>query len=380
MATTHFLLSKYPNAGLIIGGDKNDLNISSLLTGIPKIRQIVTKVTHKFKVLDIILTNLSQLYCVPIIAPPVPPDDPLRGVPSDHSTPIAIPLAQDTIYQPREYLNKVYRPLPDSGVREFGQWICTELWTQIWNDANPSEQVEEFEKLFNDKLNVIFPLKSVKIWPNFDKPFITADLKKLDRLVKREYRKHIISDKYLRLKTEYDLKFKNAAVAYLEKNIRSLKEEDPGKAYRSLKKLGAQPGDCSDEGSFNLISHVEENLNTEQSIERIAQYFAQISQEFPPLDETLLPEKVKEKLSEQIESKDIPNISDYEVFEKMKHSKKPRSTVPGDLPRRIIQEFTPEIATPASIIFRNIALTGHWPKQWQIEYGTPLQKQPNPTT
>ena len=35
---------------------------------------------------------------------------------------------------------------------------------------------------------------------------------------------------------------------------------------------------------------------------------------------------------------------------------------------------------PASIIFRNIALTGHWPKQWQIEYGTPLQKQPNPTT
>ena len=308
MATTHFLLSKYPNAGLIIGGDKNDLNISSLLTGIPRIRQIVTKVTHKFKVLDIILTNLSQLYCVPIIAPPVPPDDPLRGVPSDHSTPIAIPLAQDTNYQPREYLTKVNRPLPDSGVREFGQWICSELWTQISNDANPSEQVEEFEKLFNDKLNVIFPLKSVKIRPNFDKPFITADLKKLDRLVKREYRKHFISDKYLRLKTEYDLKFKNAAVAYLEKNIRSLKEEESGKAYRSLKKLGAQPGDCSDEGSFNLISHVEENLNTEQSIERIAQYFAQISQVFPPLDETLLPEKVKEKLSEQIESKDIPNI------------------------------------------------------------------------
>ena len=31
---------------------------------------------------------------------------------------------------------------------------------------------------------------------------------------------------------------------------------------------------------------------------------------------------------------------------------------------------------PASI---NIAVAGHWPKQWKIEYGTPLQKQPNST-
>ena len=45
-----------------------------------------------------------------------------------------------------------------------------------------------------------------------------------------------------------------AAQDYLEKNVRSLKEDDPGKAYSCLKKMGAQPGDCSDEGSFSSPS------------------------------------------------------------------------------------------------------------------------------
>ena len=73
LSTSLFLLSKYPRAGLLIGGDKNNLNLSPLLTGIPKLHQIVTQPTYKSKVLDIILTNMASLYCVPYIAPPVPP-------------------------------------------------------------------------------------------------------------------------------------------------------------------------------------------------------------------------------------------------------------------------------------------------------------------
>ena len=106
----------------------------------------------------------------------------------------------------------------------------------------------------------------------------------MDRQIKREYRKRCKSVKYLRLKKSYDEKLQIAAQAYLEKNVRSRKEDDPGKAYRSLKKMAAQPGDCSDEGSFTLLSHLEDNLTSEESTERIAQHFAQISQEFLPLN------------------------------------------------------------------------------------------------
>ena len=70
---------------------KNNLNISVLLSGIPRLRQIVTQCTYKNKILDVILTNLHSAYSVPEIVPPVPADDPCHGAPSDHYTPVAYP-------------------------------------------------------------------------------------------------------------------------------------------------------------------------------------------------------------------------------------------------------------------------------------------------
>ena len=238
----------------------------------------------------------------------------------------------------------------------------------------------EFERLCSQKLDSIFTTKSVKISPNFDKPFITSEIKKLDRKVKREYRKHQRSAKYLRLKEAYDRKYEKAAADYLEKAVRSLKEDDPGRAYRCLKKMAAQPGDYLDEGSFTLLSHSEDNLSPEQSIEKIAQHFAKISQEFQPLNYDLLPKDVQTKLDQPIIESELPIVADHDVYEKICKQKKPRSSVPGDVPRRIVQEFAPEFATPAGIIFRNITKTGHWPKPWRTEYGTPLQKETNPVS
>ena len=50
----------------------------------------------------------------------------------------------------------------------------------------------------------------------------------------------------------------------------------------------------------------------------------------------------------------------------------------GDLPRTLIQEFSPELSGPLSKIYRRRIETGEWPSQWKIEYGIPLQKKPNP--
>ena len=279
-----------------------------------------------------------------------------------------------------EYVTRWCRPLPESGIKEFGQWICGEDWENISDSLDPTAQVLKFEEEMNNKMDSIFPKKSVKIRKHFDKPFITAELKKIDRQVKREYRKHQKSQKYLRLKKSYDVKLRAAAESYLNKNVRSLMEDDPGKAYRSYRKMSSQPGDCEDETSFTLLSHIEDNLTPTQSIERIADYFSQISQEYPPLNIDLLPDNVKAKVLTPVNPDELPQLSDYEVYKKIRKSKKPRSHVPGDLPRRIVQEFCPELAAPASIIFNNITKSGQWPKSWKVEYGTPLQKQNSPVT
>ena len=93
--TLQTLLNSFPDAGIIISGDRNDLGIDRLLSIDTSLSQIVNKNTRGAKVLDVVITNLGAYYDEPQIVPPIQVDDPLRGgVPSDHAgVVIARPLS-----------------------------------------------------------------------------------------------------------------------------------------------------------------------------------------------------------------------------------------------------------------------------------------------
>ena len=87
-------------------------------------------------------------------------------------------------------------------------------------------------------------------------------------------------------------------------------------------------------------------------------------------------------LNTEIESS-APVIMEHDIYERIKQANKPKAGVPGDLPRRIIKEFGPELAVPMCLIFNKIIRTakqgsGKWPTSWKCEYGIPLQKIPDP--
>ena len=75
-----------------------------------------------------------------------------------------------------------------------------------------------------------------------------------------------------------------------------------------------------------------------------------------------------------------PVIDDYCVYQKIRSAKKPKSGVPGDIPRAIVQEFAPELAQPVCRIINNIIQSGRWPLQWQLEWVTAIGKIPRPET
>ena len=79
----------------------------------------------------------------------------------------------------------------------------------------------------------------------------------------REYAKKGKSGKYLNLARKFETKYKAAAEAYLRKSMDTLKDTNPGKAYSVLKRLGSQPGDCTDSNGFSLPTHLDENLSEE---------------------------------------------------------------------------------------------------------------------
>ena len=223
------------------------------------------------------------------------------------------------------------------------------------------------------------PTKTVKLRPQVDKPFITAELKTLDRQRKREYKKHGKSAKYHSVSNLFDTKYKNASTDYLRKMMLDLEGSNPAKANKILKRLGAQPGDLPDEGNFALPLHEELGLNAEESADRIAEKFSKISQEYPAITLSGLPERVQAKIKSAKLSA-VPYISRQKVENKIMKAKKTKGGVPGDIPAKLIKEFGPELAPPLSQLFRKISTTGKWPKRWRLEQGLPLKKTNNPMT
>ena len=376
VGTLQMLSTKYPDCGIICGGDRNNMDIRPILNCGLKLKQVVDKFTRQDRILDILIMNLSRFYNSPTIAPPISPDDPTTGKDSDHSVPVCVPHTDRFNPPARTYRYHTYRPLPDSRVRLFGQWITGEGWEGITDHMSPSEQVETFENILAEKLDQYCPEKTLKLGSQ-DLPWINSELKKLHRLRSREYVKRGQSDKYKSLAKEFDTKLKIAAQKYMEKNVTELKETNPGKAYRILKKMGAQPGDCADSNTFTLPEHASQNLTNQEAAEQIAAHFAEISQQYPSLSVDLLPDRVQVKLQEESTP---PTITEWETMEKINAAKKPKSGVPGDLPRLITKEFGIELSVPMCLILNNIFKTAHWPKTWLQEYVTPLAKIPQPET
>ena len=153
----------------------------------------------------------------------------------------------------------------------------------------------------------------------------------------------------------------------------------PGKAYATLRRMGAKPGDNLDDSSFSILQHLEQNLTSKQSVDKIADHFCKISQQYPPLSVTKLSQPVRQKLTNSKKS-DLPYISRWAVEKMLKKAKKSKSGIRGDLPKLLVDEFSQELAEPLSVIFNDIVQTGQWPDQWKVEFGLPLKKVPEPVS
>ena len=271
--------------------------------------------------------------------------------------------------------------MADSKIREFGQWLVSKQWPEIKEADSPSQQVEIFESIMNQKVQEFFPQKKVRIGVD-DKIFMTSELKSLKRKRIREYKKHGKSMKYLMLAKEFKSKYKKAAENYIRKNVDNLKDADPGKAYSILKRMGAQPGDDHDEmNTFTLPQH--ENISVSEATELIAEHFSMISREFAPLNKEALPDRVIQKIENPENESVIPQIFEHDVFKRISQANKPKSGVPGDLPRKLVSEFGPEITVPITKIFSSVLNsasqgTAKWPSSWKQEFGVPLQKITDP--
>ena len=138
------------------------MDITPILTCGLKIRQIVDKPTRRNNILDVLFTNLPSMYQTPIIVPPITADNPETAKSSDHSVPVRTPHV-DRFQRPvRNYKIIKFRPLPDSGVRNFGNWIVNEKWNTIEVNDSATDKAIAFEDIVMSISEQILPPKTMQ--------------------------------------------------------------------------------------------------------------------------------------------------------------------------------------------------------------------------
>ena len=346
------------------------MDLSSLISIDPSLRQIVLKPTRGQKILDVIVTNLASFYQEPTIIPAILPDISGHGAPSDHYGVCAIPISAHEVTNHRTKLIKLIRPVPESLIPNFEAKLENQDFQFLHSSPVPS-MVDNFQSLLTRIMSETFPEKRITITP-YDQPWFTEELRKLRRARQRRYVRHGKDDLYLNIKRKFDLKLQEEIFKYKNRIESQVRDGKRGSSYPALRKLGARPYE-SDKASFQLPEHIAKGFSAAQSAEIIAEHFSEISREFAPLEMRTLPQHIQSFLNRS-DTNLAPILSMEEVRKRIIKAKKPHSTVPGDLPRKLVQRCATTLANPVSIIFNRITQSAVFPPQWKTEHQIAIPK------
>ena len=175
------LLSKY-GQGLqfLIMGDFNRLNIKPILELSPSLFQVVNIPTrlNPEATLDKIITTLSKFYLPPYSLSPLDNDVEGNGKPSDHLIIVMKPISQSDVPKPKQKVI-TFRPLPESGMLLYKQWLQTEMWQELYQLDTAHQKAEILHTTLVQKLDLFLPMKTIEIRHD-DCPWVTSEIKQLD--------------------------------------------------------------------------------------------------------------------------------------------------------------------------------------------------------
>ena len=196
--TIHSLINIHANAGIILSGDRNDMSIDSFLSVDPTLSQALKIPTRGANTLDIIASNLRSVYNEPELIPPITPDNPNKGVPSDHSGLIMIPSTSQCLPPKRTKNYRFIRPISESLIPKFKTHLIENPLTFLPNEP-VSEMIDKLQYTFNDALKSVFPEKRILCSPD-DVPWFTEEFRLMRRQRQRRYARHGKEQQYLQMK------------------------------------------------------------------------------------------------------------------------------------------------------------------------------------
>ena len=261
-----------------------------------------------------------------------------------------------------------YRPLPESGIRNMGNWIVNYNWSAVLEAKTAHEKAQIFQSILLENLNLFLPEKVVN-FTSVDQVWITPEIKEISRKKRREFFKHRKSPKWKTLNSLFDEKCEAAKISYYTNIVSDLKNSNPGQWYSKLKRMTSY----DQQNTEKIIVENICSLSDKDQAEVIADHFSKISNEYEKID----PDQIN--LSTE-NTKPMPVFEDHQIHEYLKKIKTNTSTVKDDIPSKLIKEFAPELSAPLADILNCMVRRGEYPNIWKLEMVTPVPKVYPPTS
>ena len=293
--------------------------------------------------------------------PPLQVDTAKMGKDGDHEIVVLAPKNNQQFKVERQKKKIITRPLPQSKIERFERAIIETNWDNIFSGKSLNEKTEAFHQVLRSNLDKYFPEKSINM-TNLDRDWMSPELKNLHRAMQREFYKRRKSVKYKELKSKFKKLKRKTVQNFYSKFVSDLKESDPAKWYSMAKQIGAV--DKMSRGDIKV--QCLENLSNEQSVQKIAEHFSSISNEYSPINIQDLPC--------YLPAQPPPVIEEHEVYARIKRLKKSKTTLPIDIPAMLRQECVLFLAEPLTMIYNQSLSQGQYPAKWKFEWVTPAPK------
>jgi hypothetical protein len=348
----------------ILCGDTNDLNLDSILQLSPNLKQVVQNPTrlNPPKILDPIITTLSSYYQMPECLAPLDPDPDCDGKPADHLMVKMKPLSVLNNQSARRKKTVAFRPFNAERVQLMHDWIVKEEWIEVKNETSAHKKMVILQNLLVQKYDEFFP-EITKVITSDDQPFFLNKLRKMKRRKSREFHKHRKSNKWNLMNKNYQIELEKAKKDYYKMKIKNLSKLKPKDWYRELKKLTSFDQEKYEE----IVVESIKDLPNKTQAELIADKFASVSQEYEKLtnDDINVP---------SYSESEIPQVTVDDVKNALAQMDANKSNIKGDIPARILKQFSQEISIPVTDVINSSIKQGVWPDIFKLEIVTPVPK------
>ncbi|PFX26658.1 hypothetical protein AWC38_SpisGene8682 [Stylophora pistillata] len=288
--------------------------------------QVVKVLTRDSGILDWFMTNWSKLFSDPRQLPKL-------GA-SDHFCVLVQPSEPGNKNGARQSVTR--RDTRPSRLREFGQWMTTYSWHELFATPSCNEKFKLFMGALTNAVERFLPLKTTRRCST-DKPWFSPKIKSW--IAKRQqcfgkFGKDSAVFKMWRRKVADAIE--SAKKSFYKSKVKNLKRTKPGRWWKDIKGISGMS--LTEEDWYRQLVDGEVIDSTDALCQLINEFFMGLTASFTPISQGDVDEITVADIHDEMWA------TEYEALNALRAVQSRKSTGPDEILNVVLKMFAPELA------------------------------------